>query len=160
MAVAPLFEQLTENSEFVNPTSPHTKILLHKDQLLESVIKELTEIFGTRSSFSMDDIDALFEHVHEEELLLSGIVGVMGLPNMKNIFAEDSSDWKDFASRCEMVIRLYEPRLVDPVVQVDSFDTQKQRLHLNISGSLKCGSLRETVSFPLPVEVNTDSQEP
>jgi type VI secretion system lysozyme-like protein len=140
-----LFDQLTENSEF-SQVEKNVEILLNKDQLLASVAAEVSDILNTRSSFSTEDVDNFIENT-DDERNLSGIVGLMGLPNMKNVFVADSTNWPDFANKCQMMIRLYEPRLKNPEVAVDSFDNNTQCLKLTISGELESGNLREKVSF-------------
>lgn len=151
-ANAPLFEQLTENSQFAKP-GQHTLILLTKEQLLDSVIKELENIFNTHSSYSSEDLDTLLENAPNEKAI-AGIPGVLGLPSLPNTFVEDTSQWDDFAEKCALMIRLYEPRLADPVVDISGFDPRTQALQMNISGTLICAEVRETVSFPLPVMVS------
>ena len=145
VAIAPLFDQLTENSNFSDSQS-NTKILLDKKQLLESIQIELTRIFETRSSFSFDD--SLFDDFPNESYL-SVIPGFMGMPSLSNIFIEDSGSWFEFERNCERIIRLFEPRLLEPIVKVESFDKKIQTLNILIEGSIKFGSLRENVSFPI-----------
>lgn len=149
---APLFDQLTENSNFVSEFS-NIKILLTSEALLDSIILELSDIFGTRSSFSSEKMNELIEEVGKDnEYLLSGIPGFLGLPTMKNIFVEGTPDCAEFERKCELMIELYEPRLQDPSVKVATFDQNTQSLKINITGQLINGELRENVSFPIEVE--------
>lgn len=154
VAKALLFDQLTDNSEFLKGEK-NIGIFLEKEQFLASLQKELTDIFNTRSSFSSEEIDALLEKV-DHESALSGIEGMMGLPNMKNTFVEGAEEWSDFTDKCEMMVRFYEPRLQNPCIQIESFNAQQQSFYLTITGNILTGKFRENVSFLVPVQQNQE----
>ncbi|GHS92237.1 hypothetical protein AGMMS49949_04040 [Alphaproteobacteria bacterium] len=157
VAKALLFDQLTAESAWA-PREKNTPILLTKEQLLASVQSEISDIFNTRSSFTSEQIQDLLNKVRHETAL-SGIPGFMGLPPMQNVFVEDSSRWSTFEDLCEMMIRLYEPRLAEPSVSVRNFDPLQQNLNITISGVLKSGALRENVSFPLNIAAGENVPE-
>lgn len=149
IAKAPLFEQLTKKSEFSREIR-ETPVLLDEEDLKASVQKELSEVLNTRSSMSNATIDDL---VHEagSKRLVAGIEGMIGLPELRDAFAEGSVGVGNFAEVCACVIRLYEPRLKNPVVHIVEFDSQTQRLHVAIEGELVFGARRENVSFSVTI---------
>jgi type VI secretion system lysozyme-like protein len=144
VAAAPLFDQLMQEHG-------SAKVLFTRQELLCSIQRELSDIFETRSSFSSKELDWLQANVPDESFL-AGIPGVMGFPATSTIFIEDPSSWGIIERRCELMIRLFEPRLASPRVKVDSFEAYKQRLILKIQGSLVCRARREIVSFELFVK--------
>ena len=149
VAQALLFDQLTEQSEFL--TGPaRAPILLDQEGLKASVHKELSAIFNTRLSFPNAAVDALLAET-DGEAALAGIEGMMGLPELRNAFAEGGAGTDDFAQACTRAIRLYEPRLRNPVVKVGGFDPLRQSLSLVIEGELVVGPRRENVSFAVAV---------
>lgn len=145
VAKALLFDQLTEASEFLTGV-PDIALYLTREQLIASVHKELSDLFNSRTSFSNETLDRLANEV-QGETLLAGVEGMMGLPELRNAFAEGGSDANELADRCARAIRLYEPRLQHPAVRVEKFDPQQQRLYLTIEGELAVGSFRENVAF-------------
>jgi type VI secretion system lysozyme-like protein len=149
VAEAPLFDQLTASSPFMTG-APDVCIYLEKDQLLQSIQQEISDILNARSSFSEDTIEAL-RRSSPDESSFSGVEGLMGMPNSKAIFPEGGAGWTVFASQCEMMIRMYEPRLISPSVKIDSFDALYQAFLLTISGSVSLENHHEHVSFPVHV---------
>ncbi|MDR0633161.1 MAG: type VI secretion system baseplate subunit TssE [Holosporales bacterium] len=127
VAVAPLFDQLTDSSE-------QTKILLTFEALLDSIRKELTDIFETRASFSVEELDFLLK-----EKNLYGFPGVIGLPNFENS--------RQFERKCEQIIERFEPRLAEPVVTIEA--SNKDRLIISIQGKVIWAALREKVFFQI-----------
>jgi type VI secretion system lysozyme-like protein len=148
VARAPLFDQLTVSSEFQNEL-PNVCIFLDKEQLMQSIQKELSDIFNSRSSYSFDVVDNM---ATAGESFLPGIEGLMGLPNLRNSFPEGGSGWNGFERQCEMMIRLYETRIKNPVVKIESFEPCDQKFVMSINGSVSFGNYREHVSFPLTVD--------
>ncbi|MDR1598240.1 MAG: type VI secretion system baseplate subunit TssE [Holosporales bacterium] len=152
VAQALLFDQLTTDSEFQNE-SPNVTIFMNREQLLKSIQKELTDIFNTRSSLLSDVVDALRIGLKKESVL-AGIEGLLGLPSARDAFPEGGRDWADFSRKCEMVIRLYEPRILRPCVKIESFDAHSQRLVMTVSGDVEYHNHRENVSFPIYAETS------
>lgn len=152
-----LFDQLTERSEFLIGT-PQVPILLDEDGVKASVHKELTALLNTRTSFSNEAIEGMLGVV-EDERLLSGIEGMMGLPELRDAFAEGAVGVSDFTQVCARTIRLYEPRLRNPSVRVSAFDAQRQRLNLIVEGELVVGTVRENVAFSVLVNSENDPEE-
>lgn len=149
VAKAPLFEQLTKKSEF-SKEPVEAPVLLDEEDLKASVQRELSEILNTRSSMSNATIDDLVREAGSERLV-AGTEGMMGLPELRDAFAEGSVGAGDFAGVCACVIRLYEPRLKNPVVHIVEFDSQTQRLHIVIEGELVFGARRGNVSFSVTI---------
>lgn len=157
VARAPLFDQLTDQSEFLTGGKlDDIGILLTKEELLKSIRRELEDIFNTRSSLTSEEMDQLIESTADESLL-AGIEGFMGLPNMPNIFVEGRSDWVPFQDKCALMIRLYEPRLRNPSVTATTFDTGNLGLNLIISAILSIREIRENVSFTLAIHPSSES---
>ncbi|MDR0625591.1 MAG: hypothetical protein LBF72_04125 [Holosporales bacterium] len=130
--------------------SGQTKKLFTYQELLQSIQKELEDIFGTRSSFSVDDLQSLLTKV-SNEAFLAGIPGIMGFPTTSNIFLEDLSSWGLVERQCELMIRLFESRILSPRVNIAKFDTNKQELILKITGTIVCRNRRELASFSIAV---------
>lgn len=157
VARAPLFDQLTDQSEFLTGGKlDDIGILLTKEELLKSIRRELEDIFNTRSSLTSEEMDQLIESTADESLL-AGIEGFMGLPSMPNIFVEGGSDWGSFQDKCALMIRLYEPRLQNPSVTATTFDTGNLGLNLIISSTLSIHEIRENVSFTLAIHPSSES---
>lgn len=155
---APLFDQLTEKSEFLNGPSG-VPILLDEEGLKASVYKELSALLNSRNSFSPSRIDQLLESVDNEKQI-AGIEGMMGLPELRDAFAEGAAGASDFAEACARTLRLYEPRLKNPVVHIDGFDTHHQRLKLIIKGELVLGPRRENVTFSVAITPQENTERP
>ncbi|MDR1207879.1 MAG: hypothetical protein LBJ89_00845 [Holosporales bacterium] len=153
VAKAPLFDQLTAVSDFVGD-SPGVCLYLNKEQLLQSIQREISDILNARSSFPEDEIEAIIRSSPDESSF-SGVEGLMGTPNSKIVFPEGGDGWPAFASQCEMMIRMYETRLKNPSVKIDSFEPLSQAFLLTIAGSISLENLRENVSFS--VYVATDN---
>lgn len=147
-----LFDQLTEASSVGRAHShANVSLLLTREELIQSIHRELEDIFNTRTSYTSTHLKQLMNETADESLL-AGIEGLMGLPSYPNLFAEGGREWKDFQDQCELMIRLYEPRLAEPSVQVLDFDAANQRMHLAITATLVAKDRREKVSFDLAVE--------
>jgi predicted component of type VI protein secretion system len=131
VAVAPLFDQLTDSPD---RNTERTKILLTFEGLLVSIKKELTDIFSTRSSFTVEEMDALLKKDN-----LYGFPGVIGLPNFENSYR--------FERKCEQIIRFFEPRLYEPTVEIVSSD--KEHLTINIQGQVVFSAQRKKVFFQI-----------
>jgi predicted component of type VI protein secretion system len=149
VAKAPLFDQLTAASDFARG-APGTCLYLEKDQLLQSIQRETSDILNARSSFPEDELEEL-RRSSTDESSFSGVEGLMGLPNSKIAFPEGGDGWPAFASQCEMMVRMYETRLNSPSVKIDSFDPLSQAFLLTITGSISIENLRENVSFAVYV---------
>lgn len=155
VGAAPLFDQLTQESPWGGGPSVHTQIRLTRDELLASIQRELTDLFGTHSSFPSGQLDTLIESAHNEGDV-AGIPGFMGLPSLSDVFVGESTALADFGEKCAMMIRLYEPRLRNPKVEVGGLDAQTQKIVLQISAELVMENMRELVVFPLPISVNAE----
>ncbi|MDR3285259.1 MAG: type VI secretion system baseplate subunit TssE [Holosporales bacterium] len=147
VAIAPFFDQLTANAEQA------TKILFTFNELLESIQKELTEIFETRSSFSIHEVDEFLQKADEDETKLAGIPGLLGFPVTENIFIEDTASWGKLEEKCELIIRLFEPRLQGVKVKIEEFAPKNQTLILKIEGSVVTEKVREQVSFTVQANI-------
>lgn len=159
VAKALLFDQLTEQSEFLTEgKAPNISILLTEEELKSSVLKELEALFNTRSSLTSSEMDQLIAE-NKDETLLAGIEGFMGLPSMPNVFSEGALEWFAFQEKCALMIRLYEPRLADPSVVVTAFDRNQQCLQFRIQASLVMHDRRENVAFELAVRTNASGAQ-
>lgn len=157
VAKALLFDQLTEQSEFLTEgQSPDVSLLLTESALKKSVQKELEALFNTRSSLTSTEMDRLIAE-NSDETLLAGIEGFLGLPSLPSVFAEGTHDWLAFQEKCALMIRLYEPRLENPSVEVKAFDPQRQCLHFQIQAALVMRDRRENVAFELAVGAEDSS---
>ncbi|MDR2464019.1 MAG: type VI secretion system baseplate subunit TssE [Holosporales bacterium] len=146
VAKALLFDQLTSGSEFLTGQKD-VVLYLTKEQLFESIQKEVSDILNTRSSYSSEKIKSLIKA--NEEWRLSGIEGVMGLPSLRNIFVEGGYGLPEFARQCEAMIRMYEPRIQNPCIEVSGFNEKSQCLSLIMRGNVQINNYREHVSFTI-----------
>lgn len=144
VAKRPLFDRLIDdNPDIVEDNGSPS--LITKEELKESVGKELSSLLNTRC--------VLPKKLQKEVLPLS-----YGLPYLFGLQEEEDMTnpilQRKWALQLEKVISYFEPRLVNPKVKVQSFGHSKQNLEITIEGYLLVNKEREKVTFPLHIEIN------
>jgi type VI secretion system protein ImpF len=131
-----LFERLIDE-EPNQPIEQQPLRVLGKEQLAESVRRELLILLNTRSS-------SLEQPEHGWTVL------EYGLQDFSGLYTYGSRD--DIARIITRAIEQYEPRLQNPRVTVETRDGLEHSLAVRIEGSLVMGTVTEPVSFPLMSE--------
>lgn len=115
-----------------------------REELQTSILEEINRLFLSRSAFSlkaMADVDPLLIPYRHPALY--------GADNVSIADAEGPKFWPQIAEAIQEKIRLYEPRLIDPVVTVQRFDKENQHLQLSISGGVMYGGVLEGMVFEM-----------
>lgn len=144
VARRPLFDRLVDDTPDIIEDNGSPS-LITKQELKESVFKELSSLLNTRCVLS--------KKLQKEVLPLS-----YGLPYLFGLQEEEDMTnpilQRKWALQLEKIITYFEPRLVNPKVKVQSFGPRKQNLEITIEGYLLAYKEREKVSFPLNIEIN------
>jgi type VI secretion system protein ImpF len=135
-----LFDRLVD--EYPDePIEPQPRRVLDRDELLDSIRRELGLLLNTRSnrSVDLDDRDGW-------------TVLDWGLPDFSPAFTRSATDRRRLAEVITHAIRVFEPRLLDPEVHVLDPRTEEHELRVQVAGSVRLGALSEPVAFPLTLE--------
>lgn len=144
-ARALLFDRLEDEHPYESFEQQPRRVL-DREELLQSIRKELDLLLNTRSSRVPDTPDP-----HEWTVL------DWGLPDFSPAFTRSPSDRRQLARRIEQAIVAFEPRLREPVVEVLEREPHEHELRIHISGSVQLGSLAEPVAFPLMLDTGAAS---
>lgn len=143
----PLFDRLYDKS----PPSFYTPPLeegLTETQLLESLIHEIEWLLNTRSSVTLEDYEYL-----QPETLTYGIPILFGLPDFSFFQGEDKLTWQQGERYIHTALRLFEPRLLQPVVEITSFHAGQQALEVLITGHMHHQNRHIPVRIPMHVMI-------
>lgn len=141
----PLFEKLAdEEAQDLNGAAVSKNYTI--DQLQESIRTEVSHILNSRSN---SDIYK-GENVLSEELRRSPLF--YGTIDISAVFQAGQFAWSRLAEEFSLSISRFETRLQDVEIDVLKFDTETQALSLLITGEIRVGEIRQTVTFPATVE--------
>lgn len=141
-ARALLFDRLVDE-HLDEPIEPQPRRVLDRDELLDSIRRELALLLNTRSNRSVDPDD------RDGWTVLD-----WGLPDFSPAFTRSPSDRRRLAEIIEHAIRVFEPRLLDPEVRVLEPRDDEHALQVHVAGSVRLGALSEPVAFPLTLEAS------
>ncbi len=139
-APAPLFDRIKVNSQGTGTTPT----LLNKNEMVTSVIQEISLMLNSRCTVRR----RLYES-HIDDVLVYGMPDMLGLPDFSYFDAANEQDWALASKLLEITISSIEPRMQSVKVKISNFDTKAQELVVEISGTVKSGSLTQDIRFPL-----------
>ncbi len=141
-ATGSLFDRLIDMDPYVQETSTTLKTLT-REELKESVKREITWLLNTTCSFSQEELDG------KERNCLN-----YGIHDFSCFFPDSSNNRTRLAKIVENAIDAYEPRLRNTEVTVSemSSNNDKFSLSLAIDGELQINKISEPVSFIMAIE--------
>jgi type VI secretion system protein ImpF len=146
-APIPLFERLIDEDPLERGETP-IKRYYTKEDLQESIQREVLRILGTRSSLKRADLGGL-----AEEALNTGFPPLFGLSDFSQYDAARTTDQPRIAQLCREAITRYEPRLTDVQVFITGFDRQTANLSGSIAANLVSEVFQGEVSFPIMLKI-------
>lgn len=141
---APLFDRLTD----LDPWAGEERRPLRtfgRDELLESVRRELERLLNTRSSLPVDRLE------EREDLT----VLEYGIPDLSAFSAGEPEDQKRLAGVVTRAVSAFEPRLRDVRTVFERLDATGREVELRVDAVLTLDEVREPVSFPTIFTVKT-----
>lgn len=142
-ARAPLFDRLKNTTTWTHE-EVDTPIEFTRDQVMASVIQEISSLLNTRAAISLKDYEFLDVDTRD-----SGWIQLYGLPDFSFFDGENKISWAKGNKIIENAIRLFEPRLRNPRALIKEFNQQSQELSVQISGDLVLSDQIEHVDFPM-----------
>lgn len=143
---APLFNRLTdENLEA--PSEPTPLFIYTKDQVIESVIKEASNILNTRCVLPYKDYEAMAPSTL-----------TYGIPDLYGFFDQsyaDPSRPEDVEKLCAFManaLEMFDPRIKNVSVSLQRYDQANQTAHMVVNATLKLEQVVESISFPVLVD--------
>ncbi len=127
-----LFEKLTDDR---SDERGHTSV----DQLKDSVARDVESLLNARCGLQASTLQG---YQHCQQSLLS-----FGLKDFVSLSLANQGDRELICEDIRAALRVHEPRLKDPVVQVNSNEGPGQRLHFAIQALLIAHETNEVVSF-------------
>ena len=112
--------------------------VLQRNEVRESVCRELEKLFNTRCPVSRI-------RLRERERTVIDY----GLPDFSSQSASSGEDQTRLADEIREAISVYEPRLCEVSVSIEVDTRKENRLLVKIAAVLVTESVREAVSFPL-----------
>lgn len=144
--MAPLFDRLTDqdltSSEEVPIFSSYTE-----DQVVASIQRECAMILNTRCKLTQEDYEEL-----EPEAEKFRFPSFYGIPDGLNKNPKNTTDAHDMERTMANAIEIFESRLQNVRVSVQSYDEPSQTLGLLVEGDLVIGKIAKPLSFPMALE--------
>ena len=137
---APLFARLTDSHPRA-PEEARPQRVLARAELLESLRRELARVLNTRCS---ETIAALKDRPRT--------VVNFGLPDFFALSPTSDRDRQRLAGLIADAVRVYEPRLQSPAVDVAVDPSRSRELVVVVHGTLFVDDLPEPVSFALRID--------
>lgn len=142
---APLLDRLVdEDPRRASETVP--KRALTRRQYRDSVRRDLVWLLNTRTTTPS-------RFAGGEDLTVLDY----GIPDFGDLFTANRRDWSRLARSIERALRAFEPRLADPVVDVEEQAGDIRRLAVVISATLIAEKDREPFAFPLVYDLEREA---
>jgi type VI secretion system lysozyme-like protein len=148
MAPVPLWDRLSD-PDCEGLTDRPARQYLTSEQLVDSVIRELSNLLDTRVNLRWDQYEELFTH--------TPLILPYGLPVLRSQrVVAGSRAWK-IKRVLEATLSYFEPRLHQPNVTTHAFNLATQTLPITIQGQVWLRHQQELVTFQyaLPVSPST-----
>lgn len=136
-APAPLFDRLVDLHPDV-PSEPRPFRTLTRDQLRDSVRREVERLLNTRAPLTQEELAGRTRTVID-----------YGLPDFGTFSVTSGEDRYRLGVSIAETITIYEPRLQDVVAKVDMVRREEGVLAVNIEATIVAGRIVEPVSFPV-----------
>ena len=137
---APLFDRLID-ARPREPEELRPARVLGRSELLESIRRELARVLNTRCSESIETLKGQPRTVVN-----------FGLPDFFTLSPTSDRDRQRLATLIADAVRVYEPRLQSPAVDITSDPSRSRELVVVVHGTLFVDDLPEPVSFALRIE--------
>ena len=124
-----------------------SKSHLSFDEVIDSVISEISKILNTRLTARLDDYEML-----KDDPLSFGIPSLFGLNDSHSFDSSSPNQWVKIARLCERAITTFESRMTEVKVTIESFDRSRQALNIVVGGKIYLNKVREEVRFPVALE--------
>ena len=144
-----LFERLVDSEPRSREEEAQPLRVHDREELKESVRRELARLLNTRSSVPSH----LLLGAQERTVLDYGI------PDFSSLSAQSGDDQNRLARIIAQAITAFEPRLRDVQVLVERVRANDRALLLRINAVLAVGLLAEPVSFPVLVRTKSGEAE-
>lgn len=142
-----LFDRLIDEDP-AQSKEPYPFRLYSKEQLIESIARELSRLLNTRCPLPK-------EHRDMDRTVLD-----YGLRDFSSLFAASPTDRDMLAREIEDAIEVFEPRLHEvSIIWSDPSNGKQQQLAANIQAKMQLGNLMEPVSFPVLLHASTGEAE-
>lgn len=142
----PLFDRLIDNELEVETEHPK-KVILNKNQVIESIVKEVDILLNTRLSATAK----IYAKYKDMEYGM-GLPWMYGIPDFNSIDAANKTSWPKIAKIFEKAISYFEPRLKMVKVTIDNFDGKSQSLNISIRGQVNLENYQQPVFFGIEVK--------
>lgn len=117
------------------------------NEVIDSVINEISKILNTRLTAKFDDYEEL-----KDDPLNYGIPSLFGLTDSNTFDATSPNQWMKISRLCERAIRTFESRMTEIEVTIEGFEKSRQTLNIVVKGKVFLNKIREEVRFPLALE--------
>lgn len=139
----PLFDLLVDNAPDTD-TEDYAKNFMNSDEVVESVISEISKILNTRRTAPLKDYESM-----KDDPLNFGIPSLFGLADFQSFDGTSPAQWGEVARLCEQAITRFEPRIRDVFVKVSLFNSRTHALEIYITGNVLVGKMLQQVTFPV-----------
>ena len=124
-----------------------SKSHLSFNEVIDSVISEISKVLNTRLTAKFDDYEEL-----KDDPLNYGIPSLYGLTDSNTFDATSPNQWVKITKLCERAISTFEQRMTEVKVTIEGFAPSKQSLNIIVRGNVHFNKIREEVRFPLAIE--------
>ena len=142
----PFFDRFMDEDQLSQWDQNYQSFLSH-DELLASVIKEVSHILNTRRSARQ----AFYDEI-EDDAVYFGLPALFGFNDFQSFDALNTLDRRKIIKLCEKSISLFEPRLKNTKVTIGDYDSQKQSLEVFVSGAMQLRHGFEVINFPVRID--------
>jgi type VI secretion system lysozyme-like protein len=136
----PLLDRLVDEAPWEDREVPPRRTL-DRRSLRESVRRELERLFNTRSPLSPSRLTAMAAR--------DRTVADYGIPDLAGFAPANRDHWGDLAHLLTRTVAAYEPRLVDPRVEVRQDPEEDEALVVYVDGALQIEGVLEPITFPV-----------
>ncbi len=143
-APAPLFDRLVDLHPEV-PGEPRPFRTLSRDQLRDSVRREVERLLNTRAPLTQEELAGRARTVID-----------YGLPDFGTFSVTSGEDRYRLGVSIAETIEIYEPRLREVAAEVDTVRRAEGVLAVNIEAQIVVGRIIEPVSFPVLIRQGRD----
>lgn len=140
-AYIPIFERLVDQDPEEDYEYPVVKFY-EKEDLIDSIKRELMHILGTQAKVKKEDYDEL-----STDPLNYALPEMFGVPEFTYLDATNRENWKPLSKKIGKIIEVYEPRLKNITVTIQDFQATTQFLDLSVTAGLAIPEFQEEATF-------------
>jgi|HigsolmetaAR202D_1030399.scaffolds.fasta_scaffold14155_2 type VI secretion system lysozyme-related protein len=144
VARALLFDRLSD-AEPREPREARPFRTYSRAELLESVRREVTQLFNTRCPIPAPELE------RRERSIID-----YGIPDLSYYSPGNDDSEQALRRMLRNTLAVFEPRIADPEVTIEHFVGRHQRMLVQVHGALIMGSIREPISFSVAIEAQGD----